>query len=69
MFIVARIVAGYGIGILTCSIPMYQAEVATPETRGFMVSMTGVMFAIGYMLSAWIGTTFSFATTGCKHRC
>ena len=36
-------------------IPIYQAEVSTPETRGFMVSMTGVCFAIGYMLSAWIG--------------
>lgn len=55
MFIVARIIAGLGIGILTCVIPLYQAEVSTPETRGFMVSMTGVCFAIGYMLSAWIG--------------
>lgn len=55
MFIIARIVAGLGIGILTSVIPMYQAEVSTPETRGFMVSMTGVCFAIGYMLSAWLG--------------
>lgn len=55
MFMVARIIAGLGIGILTCVIPMYQSEVSTPETRGFMVSLTGVMFAIGYMLSAWIG--------------
>ena len=25
----------------------YQAEVSTPESRGFMVSMHGVMFAMG----------------------
>lgn len=62
MFIVARIIAGLGIGILTCVIPMYQAEVSTPETRGFMVSLTGVMFAIGYMLSAWIGYGVYFMT-------
>lgn len=34
---------------------MYQAEVSTPESRGFMVSMHGIMFAMGYTLSAWIG--------------
>ncbi|KAK5091056.1 hypothetical protein LTR05_001236 [Lithohypha guttulata] len=62
MFVVARLVAGIGIGILTCVIPMYQSEVSTPETRGFMVSMTGVCFAIGYMLSAWIGYGVYFIT-------
>lgn len=34
---------------------MYQAEVSTPEARGFMVSMHGIMFAVGYSLSAYIG--------------
>jgi hypothetical protein len=26
---------------------MYQSELATPETRGFMTCMHGVMFAVG----------------------
>lgn len=34
---------------------MYQAEVSTPETRGFMCSMHGIMFAMGYSLQSWIG--------------
>lgn len=55
MFIFARLFAGVGIGILVTCIPMYQSEVSTPETRGFMVSMHGIMFAVGYGLSAWIG--------------
>lgn len=55
MFIFARLFAGFGIGILVTCIPMYQAEVSTPETRGFMVSMHGIMFAVGYGLSSWIG--------------
>lgn len=55
MFIVARTIAGIGIGILITSIPMYQSEVSTPESRGFMCCMHGVMFAVGYSLSAWIG--------------
>ncbi|KAK4502547.1 hypothetical protein PRZ48_005972 [Zasmidium cellare] len=55
MFIFARLFAGFGIGVLVTCIPMYQAEVSTPETRGFMVSMHGIMFAVGYGLSSWIG--------------
>ncbi|KAH8807242.1 arabinose-proton symporter [Xylogone sp. PMI_703] len=55
MFIVARTIAGVGIGMLITSIPMYQSEVSTPESRGFMCCMHGVMFAVGYSLSAWIG--------------
>lgn len=42
---------------------MYQAEVSTPESRGFMVSMHGVMFAMGYTLSAWIGFGMYFITS------
>lgn len=54
---------GLGIGTLVTAIPMYQAEVSTPESRGFMVSMHGVMFAMGYSLSAWIGFGVSFIST------
>ncbi|KAF2436370.1 arabinose-proton symporter [Tothia fuscella] len=61
MFLVARFIAGWGIGMLITTIPMYQAEVSTPEARGFMVSMHGVMFAMGYSLAAWIGFGCFFA--------
>ncbi|KIV99334.1 uncharacterized protein PV09_08993 [Verruconis gallopava] len=62
MFLVARFIAGFGIGMLITAIPMYQAEVSTPESRGFMVSMHGIMFAMGYSLSAWIGFGCFFMT-------
>ncbi|TKA64505.1 hypothetical protein B0A49_11639 [Cryomyces minteri] len=62
MFIFARFFAGVGIGILVTCIPMYQAEVSTPESRGFMVSMHGIMFAVGYSLSAFIGLGVYFIT-------
>ncbi|KAK3110266.1 hypothetical protein LTR53_015619 [Teratosphaeriaceae sp. CCFEE 6253] len=55
MFLFSRFFAGIGIGMLVTCIPMYQAEVSTPDSRGFMVSMHGIMFAVGYGLSAWIG--------------
>jgi MFS family permease len=62
MFIAGRLINGLGIGALVTAIPMYQAEVSTPESRGFMVSMHGVMFAMGYTLSAWIGFGMYFIT-------
>ncbi|KAK5735644.1 hypothetical protein LTR17_007995 [Elasticomyces elasticus] len=64
MFIFARLFAGVGIGMLVTRIPMYQAEVSTPESRGFMVSMHGIMFAVGYGLSSWIGYGVYFISAG-----
>lgn len=58
MFLVARFIAGWGVGTLITAIPMYQAEVSTPESRGFMVSMHGIMFAVGYSLSAYSKCTW-----------
>lgn len=55
MFIVGRGVAGAGSAILTTVVPIYQAEVSTPETRGAMVAVTGIMYAVGYSLSGWLG--------------
>jgi len=42
----------------------YQAEVSTPESRGFMVSMHGIMFAVGYGFSSWIGFGVYFISAG-----
>ncbi|KIM94672.1 hypothetical protein OIDMADRAFT_149330 [Oidiodendron maius Zn] len=54
MYLGARFITGVGMGSLWTTIPMYQAELSTPDSRGFMVSMTGVMFALGYSLNGWI---------------
>lgn len=58
MFLAARFITGMGMGSIWTTIPMYQAELSTPDSRGFMVAMTGVMFALGYSLAGWI----NFAT-------
>lgn len=55
MFIVGRLISGLATGLLVTCIPMYQSEVSTPESRGFMTCMHGIMFAVGYSLSGWIG--------------
>ncbi|KAF2774500.1 MFS transporter [Teratosphaeria nubilosa] len=45
MFIGGRLVAGIGSGTLAVCVPMYQGEVATAETRGAMMCVTGIMYA------------------------
>lgn len=55
MFIVGRVVAGIGAGILAHVVPIYQSEISTPETRGAMVCVTGIMYAYGYSLAGWLG--------------
>ncbi len=55
MFIVGRVVAGIGAGMLAHVVPIYQSEISTPETRGAMVCVTGIMYAYGYSLAGWLG--------------
>ncbi|KAK3081688.1 hypothetical protein LTS18_003870 [Coniosporium uncinatum] len=60
MFLVGRVIAGIGAGILACCVPQYQSEVSTAETRGAMVCVTGVMYAVGYSLAGWLGYACAF---------
>ena len=55
MFLVGRLVAGWGAGILACVVPQYQSEVATAETRGAMVCVNGICYSLGYTLAGWLG--------------
>ncbi|KAL9053900.1 MAG: hypothetical protein Q9162_004473 [Coniocarpon cinnabarinum] len=67
MFLVGRIIAGCGSGILACVVPQYQAEVATAETRGAMVCMTGIMYAFGYTFAGWLGYACYFYPQDSPH--
>jgi MFS family permease len=37
LFLDGRFIAGWGAVMLACAVPMYQAEISTPQTRGAMV--------------------------------
>lgn len=60
MFAIGRMVAGIGSAILAVVVPIYQAEVSTPETRGALTCVTGIMYAFGYSFAGWIGYGCSF---------
>ncbi|KAF3801241.1 High-affinity glucose transporter [Colletotrichum gloeosporioides] len=60
MLMVARAITGLGIGGLVISVPVWQSEVASPATRGFLVGLHGVFILIGYSLASWVGVAFYF---------
>ncbi len=51
MFIIARIIGGIAIGISILIIPMYIAEIAPSEKRGFLVSFNQFLIVTGIFLA------------------
>ncbi|EXJ66855.1 uncharacterized protein A1O5_10050 [Cladophialophora psammophila CBS 110553] len=54
MFLVARFVTGLGAGMLITLVPVFQAEIAPPSTRGFLVAQNGVIIVVAYSIAAWV---------------
>ncbi|KIW78551.1 hypothetical protein Z517_08389 [Fonsecaea pedrosoi CBS 271.37] len=65
MFVVSRfIMLTYPIGELVTLVPLYQAEIAPADSRGFMVGMHGVLIGTAYCLSCFVTYGCSFAKYG-----
>ncbi|KAF2089489.1 MFS sugar transporter-like protein [Saccharata proteae CBS 121410] len=55
MILVGRIFAGWAVGLLSMSVPVYQSECAHPNTRGFIVGLAQQMIGVGFIVSTWVG--------------
>lgn len=64
MFIVARFIMGFGIGILVTLVPLYQSEVSPAESRGLMVGLHGVLIGFSYSLTGFVTYGCYFASYG-----
>ncbi|CRG88781.1 putative quinate permease [Talaromyces islandicus] len=64
MLLVGRFISGFGVGFMATLVPIYQSEIAPPETRGALVGSHGIFILLGYALSAWIGYGVWFASNG-----
>ncbi|EXJ69164.1 uncharacterized protein A1O5_08099 [Cladophialophora psammophila CBS 110553] len=58
MFIVARFISGFGAVFFMCGVPLYQAEIAPPNFRGFLVGLHGAQIGTGTLIAQWIGVAF-----------
>lgn len=61
MMITGRAIAGVSSGMLLALVPVYISEIAPPQKRGFMVGMQGLMSALGFFISNWMGYAGSYA--------
>ncbi|KAF9476794.1 monosaccharide importer [Pholiota conissans] len=51
-FVVGRVIAGLGVGIVSCLVPMYQSECAPKAIRGLIVGLYQFAITIGALLAA-----------------
>ncbi|KAJ5953164.1 hypothetical protein N7454_000060 [Penicillium verhagenii] len=49
MILVGRILAGWGVGVMSMAVPVYQAEFAHPRSRGLIVGLSQQMIGIGFI--------------------
>lgn len=47
MILVGRIFAGWAVGLMSMSVPVYQSECAHPRSRGFIVGLAQQMIGVG----------------------
>jgi sugar porter (SP) family MFS transporter len=54
MMIVARIITGVGNGMNTATIPVYQAELSPPKSRGSHVAFEASLLTVGVAVAYWL---------------
>ncbi|KAG0647298.1 Sugar transporter STL1 [Hyphodiscus hymeniophilus] len=59
-FLVGRVVAGFGLGIMTTAIPIWLTECAMPKSRGRMVAMQLSNLIMGLIIANWLDYGMSF---------
>ncbi|ODM14528.1 hypothetical protein SI65_10014 [Aspergillus cristatus] len=68
MLLIGRLVTGFGVGSLTMTVPVYQAEISPPRWRGTIVGCQQLMLAIGSAIANWTGYGCSFVNSSFQWR-
>jgi MFS family permease len=55
MLLVGRFLNGIGAGMMDVVVPLYQAEVSPPKSRGRLVGAHGFLIVVGYSIAGWTG--------------
>ncbi|KAK7462806.1 hypothetical protein VKT23_007386 [Stygiomarasmius scandens] len=58
--IAGRSLQGVGVGFLSMTVPVFQAEISPEHSRGRFISIEFFFLNCGYLLAAWVGYTFYF---------
>lgn len=60
MMMLGRIIAGFGVGMLSTIVPVYQSEISAPHNRGKLACIEFSGNIIGYTTSVWVDYFCSF---------
>ncbi|KAK7056352.1 Plasma membrane low glucose sensor [Paramarasmius palmivorus] len=60
LFVVGRVFAGLGVGVISCLIPMYQSECAPKWIRGAVVSLYQWAITIGLLIAAVVNNSTQY---------
>ncbi len=60
MMMLGRITAGFGVGMLSTIVPVYQSEISPPHNRGKLACIEFTGNIAGYAASVWVDYFCSF---------
>ena len=64
MFLAGRVLAGYAVGGLVGTVPIYLSEISAPDQRGLIGGISGCGISFGTMASNWVGMACGYAPYG-----
>ncbi|OGE54901.1 hypothetical protein PENARI_c005G10011 [Penicillium arizonense] len=64
MFLAGRVLAGYAVGGLVATVPIYLSEISDPRYRGLIGGISGCGISFGTMMSNWVGFACGYAPYG-----
>ncbi|KAK9390446.1 general substrate transporter [Lipomyces mesembrius] len=67
-FLVGRVVAGFGLGIVSTVIPIWLAECTLPKSRGRMMAMQLSNMLLGLIIATWLVYGVSFCSSSIQWR-
>ncbi|KAK0321269.1 hypothetical protein LTR82_007721 [Friedmanniomyces endolithicus] len=64
MFLAGRVLAGFAVGGLVGTVPIYLSEISAPHQRGLIGGISGCGISFGTMVSNWVGMACGYASYG-----
>lgn len=68
MFLVARVLNGFGAGMIIANTPVYMSEISPAHTRGLLVSTQGMAITGAYIVSSLVAFGFHFVDAAFQWR-
>ncbi|KAK3196808.1 hypothetical protein K4F52_000152 [Lecanicillium sp. MT-2017a] len=66
MFLAGRAMAGFAVGGMVSTVPIYLSEISPPHQRGMIGGISGCGISFGTMMSNWVGFGCSYLDYGQK---